>query len=280
MTINQERGFREAQAQVNAAFHQYEAAYQAQQRLLEIERQMFDSDRTRILSELSVRYETRQRDAENARLRLTQQIRDAQLAHQKTRQLTLQAGLAFALIGLLVILALLRRQTQLKAQFKELALKDELTGAPNRRAIMAQAGELSASPEAGRSALALIDLDHFKQVNDNWGHDAGDEVLRSFYRTAREALRDSDRLGRTGGEEWLLLLPEAAESGAEAAFQRIRSALQSLRIRGVPADYRLRFSMGLALFRKGESLSEALRRADLALYRAKEEGRDRVVIAA
>lgn len=278
--INLERIWREAQVQVNAAFHQYEAAYQAQQRLLAIERQMFDSDRTRILSELSVRHETRQRDAENARLRLTQQIRDAQLAHQKTRQRTLQAGLAFALLGLIVILVLLRRQTLLKARFKELALKDELTGAPNRRAIMARAAALIARADTKRSALALIDLDHFKQVNDNWGHDVGDEVLRGFYRAAREALRDGDSLGRTGGEEWLLLLPEAAESGAEAAFQRIRAALQSLRIDGTPADYRLRFSMGLILFRKGENLSEALRRADLALYRAKEEGRDRVVIAA
>ncbi|WP_417069750.1 diguanylate cyclase [Niveibacterium terrae] len=278
--INLERVLREAQAQVNAAFHQYEAAYQAQQRLRAIELQLFDSERTRILSELSIRHETRQRDAENARLRLTQQIRDAQLAHQKTRQLTLQAGLTLALLGLVVILALLRRQTQLKARFEELALRDELTGAPNRRAIMARAAALIAGSDAKKSALALLDLDHFKQVNDSWGHDVGDEVLRGFYRAAQEALRDGDSLGRTGGEEWLLLLPEATESGATAAFQRIRGALQSLRIDGTPADYRVRFSMGLILFRKAETLSEALRRADLALYRAKEEGRDRVVIAA
>jgi len=277
--IENEHTYREAEIQVNAVFKRFEQAYRAQKRLLQIERKIFETSQNRQLTEFSVRYQIERRETENARLRLAQRIKDVEIAHQRTRQITLTAGLTITLLALFTIIFLLRRQTRLKARFEELALRDELTGAPNRRAIMAQAEQLNARTEGATATLGLVDLDHFKQVNDNWGHDVGDEVLRSFYLAACEALRAGDMLGRTGGEEWLLLLPETPSGCAETTFLRIREALQALQIKGVPSDYRLRFSMGLAHFREGETLSETLRRADLALYRAKKEGRDRVVLA-
>ncbi|MDY0055708.1 MAG: GGDEF domain-containing protein [Methyloversatilis sp.] len=184
---------------------------------------------------------------------------------------------------LLAIQARLRTQrNELEAaltRIQELATRDALTGLPNRRHItdlfaqMARGAERTGSP----LTVCLLDLDHFKRINDTYGHKAGDTVLKRFADTATGALRDSDVLARWGGEEFLVLLPDTPAKKADQSMARVRAALAQTRL--VTDAAAVTFSAGLAQFRPGESIEHAVERADFALYRAKSEGRNRCVIS-
>jgi len=124
--------------------------------------------------------------------------------------------------------------------------------------------------------LAVIDIDHFKQVNDAHGHAVGDEVLRVFSSQALAAVRTIDVLGRWGGEEFVLLLTDAKLPFARQAVERVRSHIESMVVLGDHAAVNITLSAGVAEHSTGESGTVTLQRADTALYRAKDEGRNRV----
>jgi diguanylate cyclase (GGDEF)-like protein len=166
---------------------------------------------------------------------------------------------------------------------RTLATIDELTALWNRRhmnAVLAEE-ERRAPPPGGASGtcIALLDIDFFKQINDRYGHAAGDEVLRRFADAARAELRANDVLARWGGEEFLLMLPDTGEREAKAVVERIRTRVGALRVEGVSEDRRISFSAGLTARRGEEALADTVNRADKALYQAKSSGRDRVVTA-
>jgi diguanylate cyclase (GGDEF)-like protein len=129
--------------------------------------------------------------------------------------------------------------------------------------------------------VALLDLDHFKQVNDQHGHRVGDEVLVRFAMVAREVLRQTDLIGRWGGEEFMVLLPDTdpAQLGL-IGLDRLRERLARTQVSGAAADLRVRFSAGIACAVTGETTEQLMARADQALYQAKAAGRDRCQIAA
>ncbi len=162
-------------------------------------------------------------------------------------------------------------------QLEDLASTDELTGLYNRRHFLRRAeAELGRLRPAHQSGLALIDLDHFKRINDLHGHATGDRVLQSFATVARSCLRDDDILARYGGEEFVLLLPNTDAEQFKACCERLREAFANAQ----PLDVQLQagqlsLSVGLTLLRAGDELDEALQRADEALYRAKHNGRNR-----
>jgi diguanylate cyclase (GGDEF)-like protein len=174
-----------------------------------------------------------------------------------------------------------RELQQALARIKELATHDELTGLLNRRRMQELLQE-----ERERSlrashpwCVALIDIDHFKQVNDLLGHAAGDEVLRGLAHSGRTQLRKSDVLARWGGEEFVLLLRDAELAPARAAVERWRQALAAQPLRAGEALVPLRFSAGVARHLPGDTVEQTLARADEALYAAKSRGRDQVVVA-
>lgn len=161
---------------------------------------------------------------------------------------------------------------------EKLAARDELTGARNRRGILDLVEQAACRHQDGRAphAVALLDLDHFKTVNDRHGHLAGDEVLRSFVRLVAARLRPSDRLGRYGGEEFLLFLPGVArEDDALRLVERIREGVAGHDWETVVPGLAVTVSVGVAVARPGEAVSELIGRADAALYRAKHGGRNR-----
>lgn len=173
----------------------------------------------------------------------------------------------------------LRRKTQ---ALHVLATTDPLTGILNRRAFSeAATGEVDRVRRYGRPAsLLMMDIDFFKRINDGWGHAAGDAVLCAFADHCREHLRDTDHLGRLGGEEFAVLLPETDAAGAQILAERLRADLAAVRV--TPADgppIAMTVSIGVAEAGPDESLDGLLRRADAALYAAKEAGRDRVLLA-
>jgi diguanylate cyclase (GGDEF)-like protein len=158
---------------------------------------------------------------------------------------------------------------------------DPLTGLPNRRALDARAGQLVANAaRAGRPcALVFMDLDHFKQVNDEFGHLTGDVVIAAVSRTLVERLRAGDLVARYGGEEFVAVLPGADLDGAVHVIEGVRSAVAALEVEGVGTTP-LRISAGVTLVRPDEPLDRAFARADRALYQAKRGGRDRIEVSA
>jgi diguanylate cyclase (GGDEF)-like protein len=173
-----------------------------------------------------------------------------------------------------------RQELQLALErIEALARRDALTGAFNRgHAEEVLQRELK---RHGRSkaplCVVMLDLDHFKRVNDLHGHAAGDAVLVAFSKTVQAQLRDTDTLARWGGEEFLLLLEDASVEGAMVVMQRVQAAVRQLTVPLPDQNLSCRFSAGLACFEPGDTAPALLLRADKALYRAKAEGRDRVV---
>lgn len=160
-------------------------------------------------------------------------------------------------------------------QLEELVATDELTGLFNRRHFLRLATrELEHMAPGCQHGLALIDLDHFKRINDAHGHAAGDQVLQTFAAIARACLRDGDTIARYGGEEFVLLLPNTDADQFTACCDRLRVAFAKAEPVGVNVDS-LSLSVGMTLLVAGDDLDEALQRADQALYQAKRNGRNR-----
>lgn len=159
------------------------------------------------------------------------------------------------------------------AQLAVAARTDALTGVANRRELCRVIEAHLAAADGHPLTVVLLDIDHFKAVNDVHGHDVGDQVLRHVCRILEEEVRGADTLGRWGGEEFLIVSPEADLTAGEQLAERCR---QRLRATPVPDLGVVTASFGVAELRPGDDLDALLRRADEALYRAKREGRDRV----
>jgi diguanylate cyclase (GGDEF)-like protein len=176
------------------------------------------------------------------------------------------------------------RSFELKAAYQrieELAELDELTGASNRRSIMRMLEEAIAGARRTGSpcSIALIDLDWFKRINDAYGHPTGDEVLRTFSITMFANVRNVDRFGRYGGEEFLLVLPDMDADRAMRSLDRLRAIIADLDWSAFSPGMRVTMSAGVATLDPNETSDLFLARADSALYAAKAQGRNRITRA-
>lgn len=176
------------------------------------------------------------------------------------------------------VIAHIRDQEQ---RLDHLAKIDDLTGIPNRRQLMDLfEHELRQASRYERPlAVIVIDLDHFKDVNDEYGHVVGDEVLAATARALAAGLRDADVLGRYGGEEFVLLLPNTDTAGAREVAERCRISLHDVAVRAGHDTISVTASMGVASFPDIDTVDELLTAADNAMYAAKSGGRDRVCAA-
>jgi diguanylate cyclase (GGDEF)-like protein/PAS domain S-box-containing protein len=182
--------------------------------------------------------------------------------------------------GILAGITDISPQKALEEQLRELAMRDELTGLYNRRHFTEMAEvELARARRTGAPlSLAILDIDHFKRVNDVYGHPAGDQVLRELSRVMRETLRGSDVSARIGGEEFVVLLSDTALEGAVAVTERLRERVGQTEV-ALEDGRAVRFtvSAGVTELGRGERLDTILARADEALYRAKTGGRNRTL---
>jgi diguanylate cyclase (GGDEF)-like protein/PAS domain S-box-containing protein len=163
-----------------------------------------------------------------------------------------------------------------------LASTDELTGLLNRRATLERLNEQAKmSSRAGYNlTIIFIDIDHFKYINDQWGHIAGDHALKGFSSIIKELGRETDFCGRIGGEEFIFAMPVSSEAGALQMANNLRKKLQQQSIEiGDDVFVNLTFSAGLAIYQSGESIESLLMRADQAMYQAKQKGRDQICLA-
>lgn len=192
--------------------------------------------------------------------------------------------LTFSIVGgtianLRYLLARGQRDLEQALRYTErLAMHDELTGIYNRRFLEQRlAGEVQRAQRYGSAlSIALLDLDRFKEVNDELGHAAGDKVLVAFAQLAGKLVRGADCLGRWGGEEFIIVMPEADQLAARVACERLCAAQREQHFAGLPRGLTVTVSAGVATHRYGEAANVLLQRADTALYRAKLAGRDRV----
>lgn len=167
-------------------------------------------------------------------------------------------------------------------ELKQLAITDSLTGINNRREIMSfLSNEIERARRYSLTLCAMIiDLDHFKAINDTHGHLSGDQVLVDAARTLRTMCRASDSLGRYGGEEFLIILPNTSKGEAEALAERICKAISSNPVKTIGGEtIHYSCSIGLTEFLNEQTMQDLLHTADNALYRAKLDGRDRVVVS-
>lgn len=164
-------------------------------------------------------------------------------------------------------------------QLGQLAVTDELTGLFNRRQFTATLNkQIENAKKAARPfGLLLIDIDHFKKINDTYGHLAGDEILKKFSEVSKLCLRDSDFMARYGGEEFVVLLPNVTMEILMECSERIRSCVNTISLDNTDKGKTITVSIGATHYHLSEPSEEVMARADAALYLAKEQGRNRVV---
>jgi diguanylate cyclase (GGDEF)-like protein len=177
---------------------------------------------------------------------------------------------------------LLLTREQVQQEIERLAVVDTLTDCPNRRGFfIALAPWLSLARRPGLpTSLVLFDLDHFKRINDSYGHPAGDTVLRAVVEVCKKQLRDSDQLGRMAGVEFAILLPRTALPEAALVAERMRAAVEATPAKGERAMIGMTASFGVTTIRADDTTVSLFKRADEALRAAKAAGRNRVVEAA
>jgi diguanylate cyclase (GGDEF)-like protein len=193
-------------------------------------------------------------------------------------------GMALLVVVLFLALNLMLRRLVVnpvdvhQRALRRLATQDSLTGATNRRGFMDRLlrAQSEAEAQAEPLSLVMVDLDHFKRINDEHGHGVGDAVLREVAHRMRRQIRRADLLGRLGGEEFAILLPDTDLVGARTQAEHLMAALRSLPF---PAVGTVTASLGVAQWNGREAASSWLHRADLALYEAKHLGRNRLVVA-
>jgi len=272
----------EWRAHANAALHNYRDAYNDLQEYLNRYTAANDAERIRQAGALRARFETDREIERNTSLKRElessqeQSIRQAQRLHWNS----VIVVVGIWIIAMLIYFLLANRSY--RAQLVQLASQDPLTGLPNRRHTLelAVAALETARDTKHPLTIALIDMDHFKDINDRCGHAAGDHVLKEFATAGREALRSNDILGRWGGEEFLLVMPETPLEYAIASLERLRTLVFGIRLPPSGSGMRVSMSAGLAsLDDSVKCLEDLIARADAALYAAKNEGRDLIRLA-
>ncbi len=193
--------------------------------------------------------------------------------------------LALTLPGMILVgkqiqnLRQLLRATRYQLEhYEEKSVRDELTGLYNRRQLQRELehAKQRSDTQSVPFSICLIDIDHFKEINDNNGHLTGDAILKEFAKTARDSIRDTDVLGRYGGDEFMQILPDTDVKGAVMHAERLRVYTHFLDFDQTLAQQHISLSIGVAQYRSGERIIDLISRADSALYRAKQLGRNRV----
>lgn len=245
--------------------------------------QMLRSQLDQRFASLRVEFDTAAKEKENALLQREKEATERALAQERRAAslLAIVLVLLAALAGMLAVLAV--RQRRAHERMQALAMTDDLTGLPNRRDVLARLDALLQAPNS-RCALLIADIDYFKPINDELGHLVGDDVLRAVAGALREAAREPIAIGRLGGEEFVLIVPDlpaddeaSALATAHRIAERLLGKVRTLDVsRWLPAR-RVTVSIGLTVSMPGDTVSRMLKRADQALYAAKSAGRDRVV---
>ncbi len=267
-----------ALAATHADAGDWKSAYERQRDHTRTQERWLRSQLDQRFATLKVEFDTAAKEKENALL-LREKAATETALQQERRAGQLQAAVIVLAGALLVLLAVLAwRQRRHGIEMRRLAMTDELTGLPNRRDVLNRLQAQLSDRRNRPCAVIIIDLDHFKMINDQHGHLVGDEMLKAVAQVLASSMPATACLGRLGGEEFVAVLPDTGEAQALAVGEAVREHVQALDgSRWLPRGQGLTASLGITVSRPGEDdISSMLHRADEALYRAKAAGRNRV----
>ena len=269
----------EQQADVHAADGDWHRAYDALRAYRRSKEELERRAREEQGNRLRVQFDTAKKEQENRALLIENAHRGEALRGaervRSLQRLVILLGTAFlALLGTMAL-----QQVHKGRRLRLLAMTDELTGLPNRRNILEFLDRALAERRASAMPLSVVsfDVDHFKQINDAHGHHGGDRVLRALASCVTARLPEKARVGRMGGEEFLVVLPGVGIDAAQAIAEALRASLSTQSFEGFGDDERVTISLGVSETGDQDNVEALLRRVDAALYRAKHEGRDRSV---
>ena len=223
---------------------------------------------------LKVEFDTATTEKENTLLTSQNALFQKSLAQERRANAlqTIVIVLSLLLLGLLTVMAI--RQRRGAQRMHTLAMTDELTGAPNRRAVLTRLEALLQQDDTSPCSVLLIDIDHFKTINDRYGHPAGDKTLGFLTTQLRNAVSEPAFLGRLGGEEFIAVLPDTRLEDACRIADVIRAQISSIDLGRWLGERRITVSIGVTTSRRADTVSAILRRVDAALYAAKHAGRN------
>ncbi len=259
----------------------YAAAYAASQTEIKLLEEFNSRASNSKLQQLQVQFESNQKAAENSLLKEKNKVQELKIISNRAQHnFALTIGAMVLVLLLLTFFGFLQQRHMYK-KMAALAMIDELTGASNRRKILIRTRDEidRARRYQGPLSLAMVDMDHFKDINDHYGHDVGDEVLKIFVSTAKRIIRTQDEIGRLGGEEWLLIFPNTSPREAGHIIDRIRQGYRTAQIDGIVDSHEFTFSAGITDYRHSDHKPEELLvRADQGMYQAKQAGRDTSIL--
>lgn len=223
---------------------------------------------------LKIEFDTANKEKENALLTRENAANQLALEHAATAHRLQTAVIALSAILLLLLGTMVWHQRRGKQHMRNLAMTDELTGVPNRRSVLRQLDQLLLRLDGDSCAMLIIDIDHFKSINDKYGHPIGDEVIRAVVDRLRQVVNAPAFSGRLGGEEFILVLPDHAPEAALEVAESLRIMVSELDLSSLLGDRRITISIGMTMALGNDTPSTMLRRADDALYAAKHAGRN------
>ncbi|TGE84377.1 hypothetical protein C7Y70_05930 [Pseudoalteromonas sp. KS88] len=261
---------------------QYQQAVAFQQAYINLNKQYFNKVRELSRSRYKVQFELKKTELENQLLEKDKELKDARLTEFEQQEVLQKTIMVSVLLLSVVFLLFAWRQYRLKRKFSVLANTDYLTGVANRRKIMdlAELQWQELSKTDSRFSLISFDLDHFKRINDEYGHPVGDLVLKRVVILAQQAIRNIDCLGRIGGEEFLVVLNNTNQTEATEIAYRIKSAIEKETI-DCENGQTAKVTVSLGVTQKSsqtDTFKDLLKQADKALYSAKTKGRNRVEV--
>lgn len=271
----------EAMADARAAGGEWRKAYDASVAYRQAQELLEKRAREEQTSRLRVQFDSAKKEQENRALLIENAHRGEALRNaervRSLQRLFIILGAAFFTLLAAMALQLVNKSRRLRT----LAMTDELTGMPNRRKILEFLDRELRAAQAGGERLSVIafDVDHFKRINDLHGHHVGDQVLCAIADIVGRQLPGSARVGRMGGEEFLIVLPGTLAQRAHEVAEALRTALSGAIYDGFADDERVTISLGVVKADRDDDVESLLKRADSAMYRAKGEGRDRTVSA-
>jgi diguanylate cyclase (GGDEF)-like protein len=265
-----------------AAAGDWRGAYEARGTQLRLQQALAEQLKEEHTSRLRVQFDTQRKEAENRALLLENRLRGQRLAAVARIRRLQTAVIGLSVVIMLILAVLVARHVSSERLLRVMAMTDELTRLPNRRHLLSVAHARLHEARRAQEPISILalDVDHFKRINDTFGHDVGDQVLRRVAETCRGALRHDDSIGRTGGEEFVVVLPHAGADRAMEVAERLRAAVEALDWSDVDPALRVTVSVGVAARAvHEEDFGTLSKRADDSLYHAKQTGRNRVALA-
>ncbi len=261
-----------------AATDQYKLAFEQKKRYMEKYRDYRKQLREARLDKLNKKYETDLKVQENELLESQNELKSLQLKEAEIQTQTQRRNITILIVTAIIFLILLIRQLKIRSILKVLTKTDSLTGLYNRRTLFSRGEHLikMAIKDSSPLSVILIDIDHFKSINDNFGHSVGDKTIAEVAKLGRETMRSKDVFARLGGEEFAAILPETCIDEAKAIAERFREKVEQLVLKNHEIS-RVTISAGVAcLTEEFADFDALLNAADNAMYQAKDAGRNAV----